>query len=168
MSTETTLKMPKCCCCSVRTGLLIWIGISIIGHVLSIFRRYTLLELVSNGLGLLIALFGFYSCFTGKRVLVKVYGILVALTALISFGIGLFIVYSPDTKKMVEDQLKLELDSSIRQRINFDEIWGQVQMTMIFVFAISLGITCIILGYLRMYYKYLVQKEELESKPVIA
>jgi multisubunit Na+/H+ antiporter MnhC subunit len=167
MSTETTLKMPKCCCCSVRTGLLIWIGLSIIANAVGIFRRLSILELVSNGLGLLIGVFGFYAVFAGKRALVKGYGLLITITTVISMGIGLFLVFSPETKKLVEEQVKENLGTS-SSRINFDEVWGQVQIAMVAGLCVSLGITLIILYNVYNYYKFLVKKEEAQSKPVIA
>jgi hypothetical protein len=168
---SSTAVMPKCCCCSVKTGLLIWIGLGLILNVVGIiFRNNSIgnISLAVNGTGLAFSLFGFFSVFSGKRILVKIYAFLIVLILLVGTGISIFFMYSGDARafyrNIYEEFVKNSDNGGVK--VEFDTFLHTVLITGWVVIALSFILQAIILGFIYKYYKYLTQLEQQEKQQV--
>jgi hypothetical protein len=161
-----TIKMPKCCCCSVKVGLLIWIVLGILGNAFGLFQRNIgLYGIIANVLGLVICFFGFYAVYAEKRALVKGYGFCVAFLTLAATGLQLFAVFSPEVKAAVKEIYEGTLNTA-QVAVDFEQAWSTMQMMFIVPIAVGFLINCLILAFVYSYYKYLVQVEEMiKDKP---
>jgi Na+/melibiose symporter-like transporter len=100
-----------------------------------------------------------YACVSEKFTMVKYYGFAVAFSTFANIAISLTIFYLPQTRA----ELETEYQRVTRRSKNvkpFEEIWSNLQLIVLLTALASLGFTCVLLGYVSAYYKYLRERDE--------
>jgi hypothetical protein len=154
--------MPKCCCCSVKVGLLIWIVIGLAFNGFGLVNRNVGVGnygLATNGFGLAFGIVGFYSVYAEKRVLVKVYSIILVFLLLASTALSIFLMYSSIGTELYREAFDQFSRAYPDSSYDNEDFLQTAQITVWAGIALTFIIEVITLGFLYKYYRYLAQKE---------
>jgi hypothetical protein len=164
----STPKLPACCCCSLKVGLLIWILFNIIIGVVSntfgpLNRNGALgtIGWITSGFGLAISLFGFLSVYVEKRKPVKVYLLLSLVMLLVGTAVSIVMIYSGrETAQKIYGYL---IRTVGRIPMDFENFYRATIMTAWIGTAVVFSLHAIMIGFIAKYYQYLRSVEDFEQ-----
>jgi hypothetical protein len=152
-------QMPSCLCMTMKTALFMWIGFDLIAPIVGFTQRPNMIQIAIHSISLLVTMMGLFAVGKEKRLLTKIYGILLTIWLVIYAGIQMFLIYSADIKSSAKSTwIELQIEG------DFDAFWDARNTVLLGAVSTKIVIDLIILGCIRTYYKYLVKVEESDKQ----
>ena len=155
---------PSCLCCDIKTGLLIWIGLTLISQLATAF---TLKGILMGGylVGAFFTLIGFFGAYKENSKLLKVffwseilYLIAIAAFQIILINTGSYKEFLTETCTTANNLLE-----GTTTRINCEEFVNSVITNSYISLAIGMILPIVVIVHVRKFYTYLDSKSTISS-----